>query len=358
MKPFVTPLEIAQTSEDRALQVREESMEAAKRYASKSRSENTWRGYRSAWECFDTWCQDAHLTALPATPQTVAMFIAAEADKGRANATLAHRLAAIRVVHLGAGHASPHNTLTVLEVLQGIRRARRDRPRFRRQPAEPAIDTQLQAMIDTLGTDSIRDLRDRALLLYGFATALRGSELVRLQVADIEAREKGDVVTIGFSKGDQAGEGQTVAALAVPGSPFCPVAALRVWLQAAGITDGPLFRRISTRGAVGDAALNDKTVVRLIKRTARAAGFNEKRYSGHSLRRGFLTSAAMNRADVLKMVAQSRHANINTILAYVDNQQLFDNHAGQQLLQPTVVSEEGGASAQADGECGTGPTTV
>ena len=317
-----------------------------------------WRGYRSAWERFDTWCQEAHLNALPATPQTVAMFIAAEADKGWANATLEHRLAAIRVVHLGAGHASPHNTLAVLEVLQGIRRTRRDRPRFRRQPAEPAIDTQLQAMVETLGTESLRDLRDRALLLYGFATALRGSELVHLQVADIEAREKGDVVTIGFSKGDQAGEGQTVAALAVPGSPYCPVTALRVWLQAAGITDGPLFRRISSRGAVGDAALSDKTVVRLIKRTAKAAGLNEKRYSGHSLRRGFLTSAAMNRADVLKMVAQSRHANINTILAYVDNQQLFDNHAGQRLLQPTVVSEDGGAPEQEDGEREMRPTTV
>ena len=185
-----------------------------------------------------------------------------------------------------------------------------------------------------------------------------GSELVRLQVADIEAREKGDVVTIGFSKGDQAGEGQTVAALGVPGSPYCPVTALRVWLQAAGITDGPLFRRISSSGSVGDAALSDKTVVRLIKRTAKEAGLNEKRYSGHSLRRGFLTSAAMNRADVLKMVAQSRHANINTILAYVDNQQLFDNHAGQRLLQPTVVSEDRGAPEQEDGERGMRPTTV
>ncbi len=84
----------------------------------------------------------------------------------------------------------------------------------------------------------------------------------------------------------------------------------------------------------------------------------KKRYSGHSLRRGFLTSAAMNRADVLKMVTQSRHANINTILAYVDNQQLFDNHAGQWLLQPTVVSEDGGAPGQEDGERGTRPTTV
>ncbi len=199
MSPSVTPLEIAQTPEDRALQVRNDALEAAKRYAGKSRSENTWRGYRSAWERFDIWCLEAHLTALPATPQTVAMFIAAEAEAGRANATLEHRLAAIRVVHLGAGHPSPHNTLAVLKVLQGVRRDRRGRSRFRRKPAEPAIDTQLQAMVDTLGTESLRDLRDRALLLYGFATALRGSKLVRLQVSDIEAREKGDVVTIGFS---------------------------------------------------------------------------------------------------------------------------------------------------------------
>ena len=125
----VTPLEIAQTPEDRALQVRNESMEAAKRYAGKSRPDNTWRGYRSAWERFDTWCQKAHLTALPATPQTVAMFIAAEAV--RANAALEHRLAAIRVVHLGAGHPSPHNTLAVLEMMQGVRPDRRGRTSIR-----------------------------------------------------------------------------------------------------------------------------------------------------------------------------------------------------------------------------------
>lgn len=337
MASAVTPSEIIQAPPDTSVAVREAAWEAARRYAGKARSDNTWRGYKSAWARFESWCLEADLTALPATPQTVAMFIAAEADKGLANATLEHRLAAIRLVHLGAGFASPHNTLAVLEVMKGIRRERRDRPRFRRKPAEPAIDTQVQAMVDTLGTESLRDRRDRALLLYGFATAVRGSELVRLQVADIEAREKGDVVTIGYSKGDQTGQGQTVAALAVPGSPYCPVTALRVWLQAAGITEGPLFRRISSGGSVGDDALSDKTVVRLIKRTAKAAGLDEKRYSGHSLRRGFLTSAAMNRADVLKMVAQSRHANINTILDYVENQRLFDNHAGASLLQPAVA---------------------
>ena len=340
MSVSVTPLEIAQKPADNALQVRKAALDAARRYAGKARADNTWRGYTSAWVRFETWCQAADLAPLPATPQTVAMFIAAEADAGLANATLEHRLAAIRLVHLGAGHASPHNTLAVLEVMKGIRRERRDRPRFRRRPAEPAIDTQVQAMVDTLGTDTLRDQRDRALLLYGFATALRGSELVRLQVADIEAREKGDVVTIGYSKGDQTGEGQTVAALAVPGSPYCPVTALRVWLQAAGIEGGPLFRRISAGGTAGDSALSDKTVVRLIKRTAEAAGLDEKRYSGHSLRRGFLTSAAMNRADVLKMVAQSRHANINTILDYVENQQLVDNHAGERLLQLPGAEEE------------------
>jgi len=332
----VTPSEIALAPNAAALVKRDAAMEAAKRYAGKARSENTWRGYRAAWACFCEWCDEVHLSALPATPQTVSMFIAAEADKGRATATLEHRLAAIRLAHLGAGHASPHNTLAVLEVLKGIRRERRGRPRFQRRPAAPAIDEELQAMVNTLGTVSLRDLRDRALLLYGFATALRCSELVRLQVADIESREQGDVVTIGHSKGDQEGAGQTVAALAVPGSPYCPVSALQRWLQVASIQAGPLFRRIARNGAVGEQPLSDKTVVRLIKRCAAQAGLDATRYSGHSLRRGFLTSAAMNRADVLKMVAQSRHANINTILAYVDNQQLFDDHAGEHLLQPGI----------------------
>ena len=303
------------------------------RYAGQSRAANTWRGYKSAWVRSEDWCLQADLVALPATSETLALFIAAEADAGRANATLEHRLAAIRLVHLGAGFASPHNTLAVREVMAGIRRARRDRPRFKRRPAEPASDTQIKAMVDTLSGESLRDKRDRALLLYGFATALRGSELVRLQVADIESRDKGDVVTVRHSKGDQDGRGQVVAALVVPDSSYCPVAALVSWREAAKIEIGPLFRRISSAGALGSESLSDKTVVRLIKRTAKAAGLDERRYSGHSLRRGFLTSAAMHRADVLKMVAQSRHANINTVLDYVDNQQIFDDHAGEALLK-------------------------
>ena len=269
------------------------------------------------------------------------MFIATEADRGRATATLEHRLAAIRLAHLGAEYdTSPHNALVVQEVLKGIRRDRKDRPRFKPRPAAPAIDEELQAMVNTLGTATSRDLRDRALLLYGFATALRGSELVRLQVSDIESRMKGDVVTIGHSKGDQEGKGQTVAALAVPGSPYCPVSALRRWLQVARIQSGPLFRRVARNGAIGCLPLSDKTLVRLIKRCAENAGLDQERYSGHSLRRGFITSAADARADVLKIVAQSRHANINTVLAYVQNKQLFDNHAGERLLQQGNQSDD------------------
>ena len=157
----------------------------------------------------------------------------------------------------------------------------------------------------------------------------------------VEPREAGDVVNIRYSKGDQAGVGQKVAALAVPGSDYCPISALRRWLHSASIASGPLFRRVARNGAIGDTSLSDKTVVRLVKSCAGAAGFNAARYSGHSLRRGFLTSAAMNGADVLKMVAQSRHADINTLLEYVEDRQLFDNHAGQRLLkQQDRVPEE------------------
>lgn len=312
---------------------REAAWEAARRYAGRSRAESTWRGYRSAWERFETWCGSIGATALPATPDTVAMFVAAEADAGRANATLEHRLSAIRLVHLGAGHPSPHNALAVVEVMRGVRRDRHGQARFRPRKVEAALDERLCAMVDTLRSESLRDLRDRAMLLYGFATALRCSELVRLDVADIESGPRGDLVHIRYSKGDQIGTGQRVAALSVWGSPYCPVRSLRTWLRAAGIQSGPLFRAVRRSGSIAPHRLSAKTVVRLIKRTAADAGFDARRYAGHSLRRGFLTSAAMHRADVLKMAAQSRHASLDTILGYVNDQRLFDDHAGAALLR-------------------------
>jgi len=125
---------------------REEAMDAARRYAHHSRAESTWRTYESAWGIFQEWCLTVSLSALPAAPDTVAMFIGAQADAGLAPATLAHRLAAIRLMHLGQGLPSPHNTLAVMEVMRGIRRQRAKAGEGPEKKA-PAVDEVIKRMV-------------------------------------------------------------------------------------------------------------------------------------------------------------------------------------------------------------------
>ena len=149
------------------------------------------------------------LTALPAEPDTVAMFIGAQAELGLAESTLAHRLAAIRLMHLGQGLPSPNNTLALMEVMGGLRR---HRARAGREPEKkaPVVDAIVKRLVDHLDVQRRRGVRDRALLLYGFAGALRRSELVGINVGHIDAHERGHLLTIPFSKGDQERRGQTI----------------------------------------------------------------------------------------------------------------------------------------------------
>lgn len=314
---------------------REEAMDAARRYAHHSRAESTWRTYESAWGIFQEWCLTVSLSALPAAPDTVAMFIGAQADAGLAPATLAHRLAAIRLMHLGQGLPSPHNTLAVMEVMRGIRRQRAKAGEGPEKKA-PAVDDVIKRMVDQLSTDTLRGKRDRALLLYGYAGALRRSELVGIDLSHIEAHERGHLLTIPLSKGDQEGRGQTIGILGQTDSPYCPVAALQSWIVSSRITSGAVFRRFYRSDVLSDKRLGDRAVADLIKESVyrlKDPSLDYHQFSGHSLRRGFLTSAGKNKADLLKMIAQSRHARVDTVLGYIDDPQRFENHAAEQLLK-------------------------
>src|ERR1700747_993241 len=141
-------------------------------------------------------------------------------------------------------------------------------------------------------------LRDRALLLIGFGGALRRSELVALDVADLEETETGLLVTIRGSKTDQDRGGVTIAI--ARGDVACPVKALRAWLNAADIEAGPIFRPIDKGGTVRDSRLTDRSVANIVKAYAKRAGFDASMFSGHSLRAGFPTSAAGKRGYILK----------------------------------------------------------
>ncbi len=309
--------------------VLERAFELARHYARQSRSANTWRAYQSDWRRFEGWCGSLDLASLPAAPETVAMFIAQEAAHGRNPSTLARRLAAIRLVHRGAGVASPHDALAVTEVMRGIRRA------WGRAPDRkaPAFDDEIKRMVDLVDPDSAKGRRDRVLLLFGFAGAFRRSELVALEVRHLEYRDNGVKVTIEVSKTDQEAQGQVIAILRQPGSRYCPVQALDAWRTAAQIESGPLFRRMNRGDKVSESGLTSQSIALIVKSLARKAGLDSTRYSGHSLRRGFLSSAARKRASIFKMADQSRHRSLDVLRQYVKDEDLFDDHAGTDLLR-------------------------
>src|SRR5262249_44870384 len=156
---------------------------------------------------------------------------------------------------------------------------------------------------------------DRALLLLGFAGAFRRSELVALDVADLEFCDGGLRVHIRRSKTDQESAGATIAIVA--GSIACPVKAVRAWLDAAGIAAGPVFRSVGKGGRLSSARLSDRTVANVVKVGADRVGLNAADFSGHSLRSGFLTSAALRGASIFKMMDVSRHKSMDTLRGYV-----------------------------------------
>ena len=178
--------------------------------------------------------------------------------------------------------------------------------------------------------DSLVGKRDRALLLLGFAGAFRRSELAALRVEDLTFGADGVDVLIRRSKTDQEGQGQVVA---IPhGVHLKPVESLQDWLQAAGIKAGPIFRAVSRGGKVGEAALTGHSVANVVKRYAAAAGLDVSSFSGHSLRAGFVTSAADRGADLNRIMDVSRHVDPRTVRTYIRRADRYKDHAGAGFL--------------------------
>jgi integrase len=178
--------------------------------------------------------------------------------------------------------------------------------------------------------NDIKGLRDRAILLLGFAGAFRRSELVALDFDDLEFCDAGLRISIRRSKTDQEGLGTTIAI--VPGLIACPVQAMRAWIQAAGISQGPVFRPLTRTGKIFSRRLSGRAIADLLKSYACRAGLRASDFSGHSLRSGFLTSAAVRGASISKMMDVSRHKSVDTLRGYIRDAKLFRDHPGNGLL--------------------------
>lgn len=298
---------------------------SAFKYAGAEKAFATRKAYRSDFAIFRRWCVQRDVSSLPAAPETVAAFLAHEADKGTRPSTIGRRCAAIRYAHRLAQHEAPTDAEAVKATVRGIRRTL-GAARARKSPATSDL---VLAMAALAGSDA-KGLRDRALLLLGFAGAFRRSELVALDVEDLRETEVGLIVTIRRSKTDQEGQGRTVAI--VRGSIACPVRAVHQWTEATGLTAGALFRPVRKGGYIGRERLSDKQVARTIKELAERLGLDATLFAGHSLRAGFLTSAAAKGANIFKMRDVSGHRSMDTLQGYVRTAESFQDHAGAGLL--------------------------
>ena len=290
-----------------------DALTSAAGYARASSSPATLKAYRSDWRDFLAWCDALSCPALPASVETTASYLAHLADSGLKASTITRRTAAIAYAHRLRGLAPPTAAEPIKAVLRGIRR-RIGVAVERKAPATARALTKMIAKVPT----TRKGVRDRAILLIGFAAALRRSELVDLQVNDLVFGPEGLVITIRRSKTDQEGEGQTIA---IPrGSKLRPVEALEAWLSDRPENLNTLF------------GVCDRTVALIVKRYARKAKLDPTQFAGHSLRAGFVTSALEHGADLFKVMDVTRHRRVETLREYDRRAKQFTDHAGKKFL--------------------------
>jgi len=299
----------------------------ARDYLRAAKSEATLRAYRADWRHFQEWCRQKSLPFLPASPETVGLYLGEAASTHRP-ATLARRLTSINKVHRAAGHPPPAlmEHLGVGEMLKGIRRIHGTAQTGK----QPLFTGDLRAMVDSLPPGLI-GIRDRALLLVGFAGAFRRSELAAIRVEDVEETKEGLLIRIPRSKTDPEGKGRE-AAIPYGSTPeTCPVRAWRDWMAAAKLESGPLFRRIDRHRHLNARALHKDSVGAIVKRAACAAGLDPKIYAGHSLRAGFCTQAYLNGAREFDIMRQTGHRSLDTLRKYIRGRGLFRDNAAAKL---------------------------
>lgn len=290
----------------------------------------TVRAYRSRLSAFAAWCDAAGRVAMPASPGTVAAYLEYLESTGHKPSTINQVIAAISKAHNAAGVENPCMSVEVKAARKAAARRLGTAPR---QKAAATVDV-LHTIVGGIAGGSLADLRDKALLLLGFAGAFRRSELAALRVSDLSTESTKDgrpviVVTVRKSKTDQTGAGMTKAIFATKerSKSACPVRAVREWIAAAGLSgDDVLFPSIRKGGKVSGVALSGHSVAAIVQNRAAAAGV-ELDLSGHSLRRGFVTSAVEAGATERAIMNQTGHKSVLTVRRYIERHDAIADNA-------------------------------
>ena len=297
-----------------AVPLEPERAAAVARLAAGARGASTNRAYAWGWGVFERWCAMEGRIPLPADAETIKSFVASQVARvpAPAWASLGIQLAAVSTAHRHARCWNPVSDPDLHDVLTGARRALGVAARA---PKAPAAEAELEAMIAGIDRTTLEGKRDAAVLLVGFHSALRRSNLAALECADFSPTPGGLAIHIRRSKTDQTGEGRVIG-IAEHGGPLCAVEALREWWQAAGITDGLAFRAFAFDGVTVLDHFGARTVERIVQRYAAAAGLNPRRFGGHSLRAGFVTEAIRRGAGDAEIMGTTLHASANMLVRY------------------------------------------
>ena len=274
-----------------------------------SKANNTLRAYQSDFKDFSAFCAKNGLSSIPTQPKIIALYIT-HLSKTSKFSTLKRRIASISVIHKLKGHYLDTKHPIIMENLHGIKRTLGSRQKAKK----PILINDLKLIINAIDKKKIRD---KALILIGFAGGFRRSELVNIDYDDIEFVDEGVKILIKRSKTDQSGEGIIKAIPYFDNQEFCPVISLKIYVE----------EKFSTKNEGKVFDISDKSVALIIKRYAEKAGLDSSRYAGHSLRSGFATTAAEFGAEERNIMAMTGHKTTQMVRRYIQEANLFKNNA-------------------------------
>ena len=274
-----------------------------------SKSNNTLRAYQSDFKDFSTFCIKNGLSLMPADPKIIALYITF-LSKSSKFSTLKRRIASISVIHKLKGHYLDTKHPVIMENLHGIKRTLGSRQKSKK----PILINDLKLIIKAIDQKKIRD---KALILIGFAGGFRRSELVNIEYDDVEFVTEGVKILIKRSKTDQSGEGNIKAIPYFENREFCPVIALKNYVN----------EKFTNKNKGKIFEISDKSVALILKRYAKKAGLNASLYAGHSLRSGFATTAAEFGAEERNIMAMTGHKTTQMVRRYIQEANLFKNNA-------------------------------
>ena len=276
-----------------------------------SKAKNTLRAYRSDFNDFVLFCSKNNLKSLPADPKIVSIYLTALSKKSKFS-TLKRRLASINMMHKYKGHYLDTKHPIIVENLTGIKRL----IGVYQKAKKPLLFSDIKLIVNQIDQSSgnhYKKMRDKALILVGFAGGFRRTELVSIAREDVEFVKEGVKIFVKKSKSDQSGEGMVKAIPSFKYNEFCPVENLRLWM----------FENRKNQ----IFPISDKNVALIIKKYALRAGFDDKKYSGHSLRSGFATTTAEFGASERNIMAMTGHKSVDMVRRYIKEADLFKNNA-------------------------------